>query len=792
MSRFGFGKPIRRSEDVRFLTGRARYVDDIALHGIAHALVLRSPHAHAHLRDFDITAASNAPGVLAVLIGKDAIADGLGGIGIRRVPPGFGGPKAFWPMRPVLAIDRVRHVGDGVALVVAETLAMARNALELVEVEYDILPSIASVGDASKPGAERIWDEAEGNICFEYQLGNRQATDAAFAMAAHVAKLSTVNNRVSANPLETRGAIGLYDTVTNRYTLYSSTQAPHRTRETLCDTVFSIPETEMRVVGPDVGGGFGMKGPTFPEEALVLWAARRVGRPVKWIAERSESMVSDAHGRDQDWIGEIAFDDGGRMLAVRVSADHNMGGYVSNNAHIPAMISGVVLPSVYACRHFYISFRGLFTNTPMTGPYRGAGQPESAFLIEQLLDRGALELGIDRLEIRRRNFIPMNAVPYRTPLGHTYDSGEFEALMDDAVRLADWDRFAARRAESERRGMLRGIGLASFIELTAIYNDRMEVRIDPSGAATIVAGTFSHGQGHETVFPQMLSEWLGVPFENIRVIQGDTDRVAFGRGTYASRSMSIGGASLRLAADEVIDKGRRIAAHLMEAAVEDIDFADGKFTVTGTDRSIDIAGVARASFAAVSWPQALGVGLEGVGGFTPSSPNYPNGCHVCEVEVDPETGRVMIERYCAVDDVGRAVNPLLLEGQIHGGVAQGIGQALKETVVFDPDSAQMLSGSFMDYAMPRASDIPNITIGLHDVPCLTNPIGVKGAGEAGCVGAPPAVISAILDALRPYGVTDIAMPATPERVWQAIQDARRPSERKDLQPIRRLHPLPLR
>jgi carbon-monoxide dehydrogenase large subunit len=746
-------------------------VDDLAPANLAHAVILRSPHAHARIRAIDISHATNSPGVLAILTGTDAQADGLGGIGVYRLPPGFGGPNAFWPMRPVLGLDRVRHVGDGLAIIVAETMMQARDAAERIEVDYEVLAPIISLDAAAVPDANRIWDEAQGNTCFAYELGDKHATDAIFATAAHVTRLAIRNNRLSANPLEPRGAIGLYDPLDRRFTLHSSTQAPHRTREILCRDVFHIPETAMRVVALDVGGGFGMKGPAFPEEALVLWAARKVGRPVKWVADRSESMISDMHGRDQQWWGELALDSDGRMLALRVRADHNVGSYIANAGFVPALLSGMVLASVYTCPTFHVAYRGLFTNTPVIGPYRGAGQPESALLVERLLDQAAAELNVDRRELRRRNYIPAAAMPYRTPLQQTYDSGEFEAEMDQAVELADWAGFAERKEQSQRRGRLRGIGLASFVELTAIYNDRMELRMDPSGAATIVAGTFSHGQGHETVFPQMISEWLGLPFESIRLIQGDTDRVAFGRGTYASRSISIGGSALRLAADEVIEKGKRIAAHLLEASAQDIDFKEGAFSIVGTDRVIDLPTVAKAAYGAMNLPAELGVGLEGVGGFNPEAPNYPNGCHICEVEIDPETGRVWIERYSAVDDVGRAINPLLLEGQVHGGVTQGIGQALLEAVVFDEDSGQMVSGSFLDYAMPRADDVPNFTIGLHDVPCRTNPLGVKGAGEAGCVGAPPAVINAILDALRPLGVKDIAMPATPERVWQAMRNA---------------------
>jgi carbon-monoxide dehydrogenase large subunit len=709
------------------------------------------------------------PGVLAVLTGAEAKTEGLGGIGVYRVPAEFGGDKAFWPYRPILVLDRVRHFGDGVVLIVAETLACAQDAAERVAIDYEELP--ANVSAAMAENSERIWPEADGNICFSYELGDRSSTEAAFARAAHIEKLRVLNNRLSANPLEPRGAVGLFDPRMGRFTLYSSTQAPHRAREILCRDVFRIPETSMRVVAIDVGGGFGMKGPVFSEEAMVLWAAKKVGRPVKWIAERSESLVSDMHGRDQYWDAELACDDEGRMLALRVRVDHNVGAYVANNGFVPALLSGAILPTVYGCPFFHVSLRGVFTNTPMTGPYRGAGQPESNYVVERLMDRMAARVGIDRIELRRRNYIPATAMPYRTPLGQEYDSGEFDSVLQKALDLADWAGFERRKADSAAMGLLRGIGLASFIEITALYNDRMEIRMDPSGAATIIAGTFSHGQGHETVFAQMISEWLGVPFNKIRLIQGDTDSVSFGRGTYASRSISIGGACLRAACDQIIDKGRKIAAHLLEASLEDIEFEHGEFNVVGTDRRVGIEDVARKSYD-LRWPNDLGIGLEAIGGYTPDTPNYPNGCHICEVAIDPETGRTTISRYTAVDDVGHAINPLLVGGQIHGGVTQGVGQAIMEAVVYDDETGQILSGSFLDYAMPRAADVPLFEVGVHDVPCRTNPIGVKGAGEAGCVAAPPAVINAILDALDPLGVTDIEMPATAERIWRAIRKAK--------------------
>lgn len=768
----GFGASVLRREDRRFLTGMGSFVDDIATRDIAHAVVVRSTHAHARLLTIDIAAARQTLGVIAVLTGTDAANDGLSGLGIRALPPGFGGTQPFWPLRPVLATDRVRYVGEPVALVVADSIAAAKDAAEAVVVQYDPLSAAPTVESALSAAAVTLWDAAPGNICFTHDVGDTAAVEAAFAAADHIVEIETVINRLSANPIEGRGAIGIYDPPEDRYTLRSSTQTPHRVREILADSVFGIPETGLRVIAGDVGGGFGMKGPTFPEEALVLWASKRVRRPVKWIAERGESFLSDAHARDQAWRAAMALDANGDILAIRARADFAVGAYLFGTTHIPPLLSAAILPSVYRCPAIHIAIRGVFTNTQGTCPYRGAGQPEAIYVVERLIERAAEATGLSSAGIRRRNFIRPGDMPHTTPTGQIYDGGEFGALMEKALSHADQGGFSERRAESERRGLLRGFGASFFVEITAIQSDRMELRFDPSGGATILVGTSCHGQGHDTVFPQLVADWLGVPIDRIRLIQGDTDQVSYGRGTYASRSITIGGSALRAAADEVIARGKRIAAHLLEAAEADIEFSDGYFSVAGTDRTVPIADVARAAYAPVGLPPALGVGLEGTGTFSPDAPNYPNGCHICEVEIDPETGRVDITGYTAVDDVGRVVNPLLLAGQVHGGVAQGIGQALMEDIRFDPETGQMLTASFLDYALPRADDLPFIAFGHHDVPCLSNPLGVKGAGEAGCVGAPPAVINAILDALKPLGVRDIAMPATPERVWHAIDRAR--------------------
>jgi len=772
MNKFGIGQPVHRVEDQRFLTGRSRYVDDIELPHQAYGAVVTSPHAHARIRRVDVTAAAAAPGVLCVLTGADARAEKLGGIPPLFMPEDMGGPKGYRTFRPLLTADKARYVGDPIAFVVAETLAQAREAAELVAVDYEPLPAVVSAEGAVKDGAPRIWEEWTSNVAFPVMMGSKDATDAAFATAKHVVKLRLENNRLSANAMEPRGAIGDYNPADDRFTLYTSTQNPHGVRTVLAQRVFGIPETKLRVVAHDVGGGFGMKGDTYPEEGLVLWASRRLGRPVKWTATRSESLLGDDHGRDQVVTGEMALDENGKILAIRAQALHAVGAFVSGAAVVPVVYSLKLIPNVYAVPAMHVASRAVFTNTTPTAPYRGAGRPESVYLTERLLELAARQLGIDPVAIRRRNYIAPEAMPHATPTGLVYDSGEFARLTDRCLDLADWAGYAARRAASEKKGRLRGRAMIYYIEDCGVFNDRMELRFDPSGTLTIVAGTFSHGQGHATTFAQMVSDWLGVPFESIRFVQGDTDQVSFGRGTYASRSVMIGGGALKAAADGLIEKAKPLAAHLLEAAAGDLSFQEGRFQIAGTDRSIPLVEVAKAFYRPLGLPKQFGIGLEASGAYASDPPNFPNGCHVCEVEVDAETGAVAIDRYTVVDDVGRVVNPLVCEGQIQGGLAQGIGQALLEKVVFDPDSGQPLSGSFLDYAMPRADDLPAFALDFIEVPCKTNPLGVKGVGEAGSVGAPPTVINAVLDALRPLGVEHIDMPATPQRVWEAVRGAR--------------------
>ena len=771
MSRFGIGQPVRRVEDFRFLTGRSRYVDDIQLPHMLHGAVVMSPHAHARIRSVDASAARAMPGVALVLTGEDVKAEKLGGIPPLFMPEDMGGPKGYRTFRPLLEPAKVRYVGDRVAFVVADSPANARLAAEAVEVDYEPLPAVVNVEDAVKEGAPRVWDEWTSNVAFPLMMGNKEAADAAFAKAKHVASVRLYNNRVAANAMEPRAAIG--DFSDDSYTLYTSSQNPHGVRQILAQRVFSVPETKLRVVSPDVGGGFGMKGDVYPEDGLVLWASRRLGRPVKWVATRTESLLGDNHGRDQLVSAEIALDANGKILAIRAQALHAVGAYVTNAGVVPVLCALRNIPNVYVVPAFHLATKAVFTHTTPLGPYRGAGRPEAAYVTERLIDAAAEKIGLDPVELRRRNYIPPSAMPHATGTGWTYDSGDFARLTDRCLEIADWKGFQKRKEESQGRGRLRGRALIYYLEDSGVFNERMELRFDPSGNATIVAGTHSHGQGHATTYAQMVSDWLGVPFENIRLVQGDTDQVPFGRGTYASRSAMLGGSALKAAADAVIEKARALAAHLMEASSQDVEFKAGKFGVVGTDRSIPFTEVAKAFFRPVGLPPQFGVGLD-ASGASSHPPTFPNGCHACELEIDPETGVVEIDRYAVVDDVGRVINPMICHGQIEGALAQGIGQALMENVAFDRESGQMLSASFTDYAMPRAADLPpHYELDFIDVPAKTNPLGVKGVGEAGCVGAPPAVMNAILDALKPLGIEHIDMPATPHRVWQAIQVARK-------------------
>lgn len=767
---FGIGQPVTRTEDPRFLTGRGSYVDNLNLPHQVYAAVVFSTVAHADIASIDTAAAEAAPGVIAVLTGREAEEDNLGGIPPAFMPEDMGGPPGFRTTRDIMVRKRVRHVGERVAMVVAETEAQAIEAAELIAIDYDTLPAVVQAAEAVKDDAPQLYDEAPNNTSFTLRFGDEAATKAAFDSAHHVTTISLHNNRLAANTMEPRTSIGQYSTADDSYTLYASLQNPHGTRSTLAQNIFREPEAKFRVIARDVGGGFGLKGGTHAEDALVLWASRRVGRPVKWVGDRSATFLGDDQARDQTVTGELALDKDGNFLGLRVRALHNSGAYIVGSGCVPIIFSLRLAPSVYAFPAVDALSRMVLTNTPPTTPYRGAGRPEAVYLVERLIDKAARETGIDRIALRRRNFITPEALPYTTQGHFTYDSGEFETAMDKTLTLADVDGFDTRRAESEKSGKRRGLGISYYIDDCGNFNERMELRFDPSGSLTIYSGTFSHGQGHQTVYAQMVSDWLGIDFEQIRFEQGDTSQIAYGRGTVASRSMTVGGSALRKAADDIIENGRKFAAHMLEAAIDDIEFKDGTFVVAGTDKTIPLIQVARASYRPMGNPIELGIGLEGTGAFAANSPSFPNGCHVCEVEIDPETGVVRLDRYSVVDDIGLVLNPLLAEGQIHGGIVQGIGQALCEHVVYDEDG-QLLTGSYMDYNMPKADDVPFFATEMHEVLCKTNPIGVKGCGEGGTVGATPAVMGAILDALAPLGVQDVPMPATPNAVWQAIHNA---------------------
>ncbi len=771
--RFGIGQPVTRKEDPRFLTGRGRYVADIDLARQAQAVFVYSAHAHARIRAIDKAAAERMPGVFAVLTGEDWAADGLGTLDPEVMAEDMGGPAGSRTKRPPLAQGRVRYVGERVAVVIAETEAQARDAAELVSVDYEVLPAVVRAEDAVRAGAPLIHDGAANNTSFTMRMGNADAVDAAFARAYHVAKLSLYNNRLTAVTMEPRGCIAEYDPGTQRWTLYSSTQNVHGIRQILAHQILHVPESRIRVVARDVGGGFGMKGNVYPEEAVVVWAARRVGRPVKWIPSRSEALLGDAQGRDQNVTAELALDTDGKFLGLRWTGSHNAGAYIEGAGIVMIVFSLKLASTVYDIPVVAVTSSLVFTNTAPTVPYRGAGRPEAVYIMERLVDRAAHEMKIDPAELRRRNLIRPDAYPYETRTGWIYDTGNYAAAMAKCQSLADWDGYAARRAQSEAAGKHRGRSITYYVDNTGVFNERMELRFDPSGELTIVAGTLSHGQGHETSYAQMVADWLGVPEERIHLKQADTDEVAIGRGTYASRSMMIGGSALRAAADEVIERGKRFAAHFMEADAADITFADSVFTIAGTDRSMPIGQVAQMSFIPVGLPSELGVGLQGAGAFSPDVPTFPNGCHICEVEIDPDTAEATLDRYTVVDDIGTVINPLLAGGQIQGGVAQGAGQALIEDIVYDRDSGQMLTGSLLDYGIPRADMVPAITVDFSPVPSTTNPLGAKGVGEGGTVASTPAVMNAILDALAPLGVTDVPMPATPERIWRALRQGAR-------------------
>jgi carbon-monoxide dehydrogenase large subunit len=782
----GMGASVARKEDRRFLLGKGRYTDDIVLPGQTWAVFIRSPYAHAAIRSINASAALAAPGVLAVLTGDDVAADGLGGIPCGWLVKSKDDSPMVEPPHPALAQGKVRHAGDPVAMVIAGTRAEARDAAQLVQVDYDPLPVVAHLRDAVADGAPLVWDEAPGNICFDWHLGDAAATEAEFAGAAHVVSIDLVNNRIIPNAIEPRAANGHYDGADDRYTLYTTSQNPHLTRLLLGAFSLKVPEHRLRVVAPDVGGGFGSKIFHYAEELLVLWASRRVGLPVKWTSDRSEAFLSDAHGRDHISHAELALDAGGRFRGLRVRTLANMGAYLSTFAPaIPTYLYATLLSGPYVIPAIYAEVKAVFTHTVAVDAVRGAGRPEATYLLERLVDKAARELGIDRVEIRRKNLIQPDQFPYQTPVALEYDIGDYPATLDLALQSVDYPGLAARKAASQARGKLRGFGISTYIEACGIAPSALvgalgaraglyeaaSVRIHPTGSVTVFTGSHSHGQGHETTFAQLVVEKLGVSIDNVEIVHGDTDRIPFGMGTYGSRSAAVGGSAIFKAIDKIIDKGKKVAAHLLEANVADIEFSDGKFRVVGTDREKAFGDIAFAAYVPHNYPiDTVEPGLEDSAFYDPKNFTFPGGCHIVEVEVDPETGVVDVVEVSIADDVGVVINPMIVDGQAHGGLAQGIGQALLEECVYDP-SGQLLSGSYMSYCMPRAADLPNFKVGNHVTACTHNPVGIKGVGEVGAIGVPPAVINAVIDALSPLGVTHIDMPATPEKVWRAIRAA---------------------
>ncbi len=775
VEKFAVGQSVRRVEDQRLLQGFGRYSDDVTLPRQAYAVVVRSPHAHARILAVDASSAARAPGVLAVLMGADVAADRLGNLPTDSNRKRRDGSAAFPTPRPALARERVRHVGDPVALVVAETKEQAADAAALVAVDYAPLPTVAATAEATRTGAPPVWDEAPDNVAFVWEAGQRDAVERAFAAANHVTRLDFVVSRVAVAPLEPRAAIGEYDRRTGRYTLYTGIQGPHGSRAFLAD-MLRVPQSHVRVVSGEVGGSFGMRSGMYPEMALVLWAARRLGRPVKWTSDRREGFVTDEHGRDNVSTAELALGRDGTFLGLRVAITLNVGAYFTPRSAGPGTNNVGGLAGVYRTPAIHVQTTGVFTNTTPTGPYRGAGRPEATYAIERVIDLAARELGVDPIELRRVNLIPPSAMPFKTGLVFTYDCGDFDRGMRMALDLADHAGFARRREEARRRGKLLGLGIANPIEVaggpyTGVNPDTAELRINPDGSVSLFAGSTSMGQGNETAFTQILADQLHVAPERIQVFSGDTDDLGTGRGNGGSGAISVGGSAVLRASERVIERGRRIAAHLLEAAPDDVTLRDGRFTVAGTDRGVAFTSVARAAYQPRQLPAGMEPGFSERAAFVPPAVTFPNGCQVCEVEIDEETGATRIVRHTIVDDVGRMVNPMLVKGQIHGGVVQGLGQGLFEELAYDT-TGQLLTGSFMDYAMPRADDVPSFDVDGHEVPTRVNPLGAKGVGEAGTVGALPALLNAVNDALAPLGVRHLDMPVTPERVWQAIRDAR--------------------
>ncbi len=779
MSATGIGVRVKRKEDFRFLTGKGNYTEDINRHNQTHAYFLRSPHAHATIRKLDISKAKSMPGVVAILTGDDIAADKVGGLICGWAITNKDGTPMRAGAHPALAQGKVRYVGDHVAVIIAETLAEARDASEKIQVDYGVLPAVMDMNTAQNKGTAVIHDVAPDNTVYRWHLGDKAATEAAFKKAKHVAKIDLVNNRLVPNAMEPRAAIGDYDAGNDALTLYTTSQNPHVARLVLSAFIGIAPEHKLRVIAPDVGGGFGSKIFIYAEETVCVWAARKVNRPVKWVADRTEEFLCVAHGRDHITHAELAMDEGGKILGLRVATKANLGGYLSTfSSSVPTFLYAPLLSGQYDIGAIYCEVDALYTNTSPVDAYRGAGRPEATFVVERIVEVAARQLNMDPAQFRRKNFI--KKFPHVTPVIMTYDAGDYNASMVKALEMADYKGFAKRKRDSARAGKLRGVGFSAYIEACGIAPsaavgslgagvglwESAEVRVNPVGSVEVLTGSHSHGQGHETTFAQLVSDRLGISIDNVAIVHGDTDKVQFGMGTYGSRSGAVGMSAISKALDKVIAKGKKVAAFVLEASEGDIDFKNGKFTVKGTDKSADFGAIALQAYIAHKFTgEQLEPGLKEGAFYDPTNFTFPSGVHIAEVEIDPETGITKVERWTAVDDFGNIINPMIVEGQVHGGVAQGIGQALLEGAIYDKDG-QLLTASFMDYAMPRADDLPNFDVSTTNTPCPSNPLGIKGCGEAGAIAAPAALINAITDAL---GHENIAMPATPQAVWRAAQ-----------------------
>ncbi|MGM0560604.1 MAG: xanthine dehydrogenase family protein molybdopterin-binding subunit [Pseudomonadota bacterium] len=774
----GIGASVKRKEDYRFLTGKGHYTDDINKAGQVYACFLRSPVAHAKVTSINAEEARKADGVVAVFTGQDMADDGVGSLPCGWVVTDRHGDPHKAPPHYPLVRDKVRYVGDQVAMVIAESLSQAREAADMIEIDYEELDPVIDMKSAEN--AELIHEEAPGNLCFDWELGDKSAVDEAFSRADRVAQLDLVNNRLIPNAMEPRAAIGEYDSGTDSYTVYSTSQNPHLLRLILCAFVLNLPETKVRVVAPDVGGGFGSKIFAYAEETACTWAARKVGRPVKWTAERAESFLTDAHGRDHITHVELALDAGGKFLGLKVDTKANLGAYLSSfSTCVPTYLYATLLAGQYTTPAIHCNVKGMFTNTAPVDAYRGAGRPEATYVVERIVEVAARELDMDPAELRRKNFIQPDQFPYQTPVALNYDTGDYEPTLDKALQMIDYTSFSQRRTESERNGKLRGIGFSAYIEACGLAPSAVvgslgagvglwesaQVRFNATGTVSVFTGSHSHGQGHETTFSQLVADKLGIPYENVEIVHGDTGQIPMGMGTYGSRSLAVGGSAISKACDKVIEKGRKIAAHLMEASPEDVEFKDGHFTVSGTDKSKAMAEIAFTAYVPHNYPEGVEPGLDETAFYDPLNFTYPAGVHIAEVEIDPDTGITEIKDWVAVDDFGRILNPMIVEGQVHGGIAQGVGQALYENCVYDSDSGQLITGSYMDYCMPRADNFPTFRVGMTKSECTHNPLGVKGCGEAGAIAAPAALMNAITDALD----QEIDMPASPEKVWRIAQ-----------------------